>query len=423
MREGQTITTEVQRLGAQGDGIALIGGKQVYIPLALPGETVRAKIERQLGDNYMADLLEVLSPGADRVTPPCPHFSQCGGCSLQHLAETSYKAHKRNVVLGALHQHRLHDIDVRELITTPPGTRRRVAMTAMHTKNGVILGFNARASHTVVDVTTCTIARPELIALLPKLRAALGPWLAKAKSLNLMLTYTPGGIDLLITGPEPDLMGREAMALLGSLDVLARVSWRANERTAPEPMLQQRLPVIKFSGASIPFPPANFLQASAEGEAILTRLVLEAVAGCTGKIADLFCGLGTFALPLAAQAEVLAAESDKGAVAALKAAMGPHARIRVEARDLFREPFSADELKGYGAVVFDPPRAGAQAQCRELAQSDVPVIAAVSCNPGTFARDAETLIKGGYTCEWVQPVDQFLWSSHVELVAKFRRAA
>lgn len=417
IREGEIAVAEVLRLGAQGDGIARAGNRQLYVPLALPGETVKVKIGRPLGDSYSAQLSEVVTPSPSRVTPPCPHFAQCGGCSLQHLEASAYKTHKRTVVAEALRQHKLTDIEVREPLVMPAGSRRRLTLAAVYTKAAVIIGFNARASHTIVNIENCTIARPELIELLPNLRVALQPWLVKAKTLDLTLTSTPSGTDLLITGAEPDLAAREAIATLGREPTLARISWRRNERSAPEPMLQQRVPVISFAGTNVPFPPGAFLQASQQGETTLTQLVKGGLRGASGPIADLFAGLGTFSLPLAAEAEVVAVESDKVALSAL-ASTG---KVKTAARDLFRDPLSADELNEFGAIVFDPPRAGAQAQVAEMAKSDVPVIVAVSCNPGTFARDAQTLIEGGYHCDWVQPVDQFLWSSHIELVARFSR--
>lgn len=422
LKTGQVIEIQVSRLGGQGDGVASsASGKPVYVPLALPGERVRVRLERTLGDGFAASLSEILTPAAERIDPACPHYARCGGCTLQHVQPQAYAAHKRQVVVQALAQHRLEGIDVKETQVMPAASRRRLTLAALHTKGGAILGFNERASHQVVDIGACPIARPELVALLPKLRAALGPWLQKAKALDLTLTATSGGIDLLITGPEPDLIGREAVALLGSLPTLARISWRKSERAASEPLLMQRQPVMTFGGIAVAFPPGAFLQASAEGEATLRKLVEEALPTPCRRVADLFCGLGTFGLPLASRMDVWALESDPASIAALATAAKGQPRLKVSARDLFREPLTADEMDGLDAVIFDPPRAGAQAQCRELAQSDVPVIIAVSCNPGTFARDAQTLINGGYTCEWVQPVDQFVWSSHVELVARFSR--
>ncbi len=422
MREGEIIEAQVTRLGGAGDGIAQAGTKQLYVPLALPGETVRVKLGKPLGDSFSAQLVEVVTPSPNRVQPPCPHFAQCGGCSLQHLAGETYKEHKRNVVAEALRQHKLTDIEVRETLVMPAASRRRLSMAALHTKDGAILGFNARASHTVVNVQTCPIARPELVEFLPKLRAVLGPWLAKAKSLDITLTLTPSGIDVLITGAEPDLIAREAIAILAKLPSLARISWRAGERKETEPLLGLREPIVTFGKINVPFPPGAFLQASQQGETTLTQLVKGAVREVEGKVADLFAGLGTFTFPLAETHEVVAVESDRAAVTAMQRALHFAGKVTAEQRDLFRDPLSSFELDSFGAVVFDPPRAGAQAQVAELAQSDVPVVVAVSCNPGTFARDAAKLIEGGYVCEWVQPVDQFIWSSHVELVARFTKA-
>lgn len=408
----------IEKLGAQGDGLARHEGRIVYVPLVLPQEQVRVKIMQTVGnDGFLAELVEVLKPAPERMAPPCPHFSRCGGCSLQHVGADLYKAHKRNVITGALHQQHLDHVEVRELMVLPAHTRRRLSLCAQKAGKRIVLGFNAKASPMVIDLESCPIAKPELVALFPTLRTTLTPWLIKAKSLDVALTSTDTGIDILLTGPEPDLAAREGLQPLGSLPQIACISWRKNERSVSEPLMQMRQPLVTFDGAAVGVPPGAFLQASKESEALLTQLVTTAL-DKPGKVLDLFAGLGTFSLPLSKQHEVVAVEGDGPATTSLRlAAQGR--KLKVETRDLFRDPLSGNELDGYSAAVFDPPRAGAQAQCQELAMSNIPTLIAVSCNPGTFARDAAILIGGGYKLDWVQPVDQFLWSSHVELVAKF----
>ncbi len=417
MRVGDIHEAELTKLGAQGDGLGTLRGQPLYVPLGLPGETVKVKLARAIGDGFQADLLEVVTPSSLRVQPPCPHYSHCGGCSLQHLEGAAYLEHKQAVVSGALRQHRLGSEAVLPILGLSGPTRRRLTLAAVGGKNRTILGFNARASATVVDVQSCLIARPELVRVLPLLRTALADWFGKVRTLDLSLTLASNGLDLLLTGPEPDLVAREAIAALSNHFI--RISWRKSERSEPEPMLMHQPPTITLGGIPVAYPAGTFLQPSLEGEAELTRQVQRALEGVSGRVADLFSGLGTFALPLLKTHDVVAYDSDGAAMTALAATRQP--RLTTEARDLFREPLSARELTGLAAVVIDPPRAGAQAQCATLAQSDIPVIAMVSCNPGTFARDALTLISGGYRLDWVQPIDQFLWSSHVELVARFSR--
>ena len=420
MKIGDIIEAPVLKQGAQGDGIADLRGRPVYTPLALAGEQARIKLTRSIGDGYQGELIEVLTPAANRTKPPCPHFSQCGGCTLQHMAMPSYTAFKKSVVQGALRQHKLDDQLVRDPLLTPAHARRRLTLAALISKAGkVVLGFNARSSHHVVDVSDCPIARPELITWLPILRLALVPWLSKAKALDIALTHTDTGTDILITGPEPDLAAREAISALNGAAQLARISWRKNERSMAEPMLAKQQPIVSFGGVHVPLPAGAFLQPSLEGQTILTQQVLAATHQCGGPVIDLFAGLGTFSIPLAKNGPVTAVEGDAVSHKALAALRLPG--LTCEQRDLFRDPVEALELNPFSAIVFDPPRAGAQAQVAHIARCRVPVVVAVSCNPGTFARDAATLIEGGYQLDWVQPVDQFLWSAHVELVARFSR--
>lgn len=422
MRKGDVFEVTVARLGAQGDGLARVDGRPLYIPLALPDETVRVQVGRSVGDGYQAALQEVLTPSPQRVAPPCPHFAHCGGCATQHLAPSFSADWKTDVVRGALAQHDLSGTEIRPIRTVPPASRRRLTLAALDRRHGTPwLGFNARASHQIVDIGTCPVARPELVRLLPLLRLTLTPWIRAARALDISLTLTDSGVDLLVTGAEPDRQARETAALMLKEPSISRLSWRATERATPETVLMVRQPVVSFDGVPVALPPGAFLQPTAAGEKILAEVVGQALTGTEGRLADLFAGCGSFSFPMARFGEVRAVEGDSAALTALSAATLHQRRVTAEHRDLFRDPLTARELEKYAAVVFDPPRAGAATQCAALAGANVPVIVAVSCNPGTFARDAATLVAGGYRLEWVQPVDQFLWSSHVELVARFSR--
>lgn len=411
MREGRQVEVTIEKLGGSGDGVAQVAGRPLYVPQALPGEVLRL----WLGQESRIVRQELLSKSPERVEPPCPHFPQCGGCSMQHLAEAPYLDWKRAIVVTALIQHHVEGVTVLPVIKVPAHTRRRLTLAAVMAGGRVLLGYNARASHQVIDVTACPVARPELVALLPKLRQVLSPWLIKAKKLDVSLTLADNGIDILLTGNAPDLEAREAVAQLATEPMVARVSWRKNERGEAEPVLGLRTPGIRSGSHRIELPVGSFLQPSVEGETTLITAILNALPPGQTRIADLFSGCGTFSLPLTTLAPVWAVDGNETALAAL-----PKLReISVTQRDLFRDPVMAAELKDFSAIVFDPPRAGATAQVAEIAASGVPTVIGVSCNPGTFARDAETLVKAGYKLEWVQPVDQFLWSGHIELVAKF----
>lgn len=422
MREGDVVSVTVEKLGSGGDGLAVVEGKMLYLPRALPGEEVRVTLGKPLGQGFQIAGLQVVSASPDRQAASCPHFSQCGGCSMQHLDEKAYLNWKQEIVKTALRQQHLGEVRVLPVLPVGPGTRRRLTMAALFTQKGsasgqVVLGYNARASHQIIDAGACPVARPELVAILPVLRRALLPWLRQAKTLDVSLTLVDNGIDLLLTGAEPTLEAREAIAALSAEPSLARIGWRKTERSTPEPMLMMREPVLTLGGQRVMLPIGVFLQPSVEGEKILLSTILSALPPGQTRIADLFSGCGTFSLPLTSLAPVWAVDGFAPGLQAM-----PRVRnLTTQQQDLFRDPVMAVELKDYSAVVFDPPRAGAAAQVEELAKSDVPTIIAVSCNPGTFARDAAVLVGGGYELEWVQPVDQFLWSEHVELVAKFAR--
>jgi 23S rRNA (uracil1939-C5)-methyltransferase len=426
------VELTVETIGAGGDGVAHDGGGPVYIPFTVPGDRVRARIEDERGAGRAAVVAEMLVPGPGRATPACRHFGICGGCALQHLDPTLYAATKTAFVRAALAHHGLADAPLRPLILLPPGTRRRVRLSlARPARKDAMpkVGFSQRATHDLVAIAECAVLAPTLFALVAPLRVVAGELLAPGESGHATLQLTDSGVDALLDLPRaPDLAALESLAAFAEAQDLARLLWRVPQagKSRGEPMLvAQRRPVrVVIGGTAIDLPPDAFLQATPEAEAALTAAVREAVGPAT-RIADLFAGIGTFAFALAGQARVDAVEgwapaADAITRAARRAGIAGH--VTAQARDLQRRPLDADELAPYGAVVLDPPRIGAKAQAAALARARVPRIAAVSCNPASFARDVRILIAGGYRLAAIQPIDQFVWSPHVELVAAFVRA-
>jgi 23S rRNA (uracil1939-C5)-methyltransferase len=390
----------VERIGTRGDGIAHREGRAVFVPFTAPGDVVRGRIDGDKGA-----LIEVIEPGA-RQEPPCPHFGDCGGCSLQHVADEAYAAAKRDFVRDALAHRGLDPSLVEPVRRIPPGTRRRARLAMA----GGAIGFHRRASHRIVDMRTCFVLHSSLVAVIQALRS-LG--LSGAVSLTLADT----GIDVVLDLPRaPDLATVEVLAAFADNQDLARLAWRIGDE-APAPIVQRRPVRMNFPGGTVDLPPDCFLQATRESEHAMRELVVAGI-GNAVAVADLYCGVGTFSSALAQRGKVHAADGNAAAIAALRRA---NPTIITETRDLVHRPLSADELKRFEAVVFDPPYAGAAAQAKELALSAVKRIVAVSCNPASFARDARTLVDGGYRLARVVPVDQFVWSAEVELVAHFER--
>lgn len=397
----QPHTLTIERLGHRGEGVALLEGKPVFVPLTLPGEVVSAQIEGNRGR-----LVEILSPAPQRSAAPCPHFTLCGGCQLQHLSPDAYGAFKRAQVADALSRAGAEAEVNAPLIAHGTG-RRRATLHA--TKAGS--GFMGLRSHEIHGLDLCPILVPAL-AEAPKIATAIAVAIGPC---DVAFTATDMGLDVAIRAqgakPSPRLT-----AIARDHD-LARLSLNG------EPLILHRQPSVTMGRASVPLPVGSFLQATEEAELALSDLVARAVSGAK-HIADLFCGVGPFALRLAQAAPVFAADSDAPAIAALDAAKRKAKGLKpiaAERRDLFREPLGPFELNRFDAVVLDPPRAGAQAQARELAGSRVKTIAYVSCDPQSFARDAAILIAGGYVMGPVTPLDQFAWSAHTELFAVFNR--
>jgi 23S rRNA (uracil1939-C5)-methyltransferase len=424
----EAVTLVIDGVGARGDGIVRHGGRTVYVPFTAPGDRARVRLGAARGEGQTGELIELLDEG-ERAAPVCPHFGSCGGCALQHLAQDAYARAKEEQVAAALRQHGLDAAVTSPLLRFAPGTRRRArfAVERPHApKAAPLIGFNARASHRVIDMRVCAVLHPALFALVPKLRAVASRLWPPGASGAATATLCDTGLDVLLDlAAAPDLAALETLAEFAAAADLARLAWRAPGDEAATPAAVRRPPRAVFGGVPVDLPFEAFLQASAEAEAVLTAEVLAGV-GAARRVADLYAGIGTFTFALAERAAVHAVEGARPAAAALAAAAsraGLGGRVTSERRDLEARPLTAAELAGFDAVVFDPPRAGAKAQSAALAAAAaVPRVVAVSCNPASFARDARLLVDGGYRLARVQPIDQFVWSPHVELAASFERA-
>ncbi len=403
-----TTRFTVDRLGAQGDGVAHTESGDVFIPYTLPGETVTAARHKD-----RADLLAVLEPSPLRVAPACRHFTTCGGCALQHMEETAYRDWKRERVVQVLRGRRIETV-VAPLVPCAEAARRRATFAARRTEAGMVVGFNRPLSSEIVPIEECPILRPEIVAAFGRLRSLAGLVCATPAPFHLAVTATASGLDVAASGGgRLSEAQRRAAADFAIREGFSRLS------ADGEIIVEPRKPVVLFGEVSVTVPPGVFLQATGEAEQAMADLVT-AHLGKAKRVADLFSGCGSFALRLAGRSEVHAVESDAAALAALdhgfRFAKGLK-RVTTEKRDLFRRPLTFKELNAFDGIVFDPPRAGAEDQSKQIARSDVPLVAAVSCNPVTLARDLTILLEGGYRLNGVTPVDQFLWSPHVEAVA------
>lgn len=391
-------------MGRHGEAAGEADGRTIYVPYGLPGEVVEAQIS-----GTHAYLREILSPSPERIDPFCPHFGRCGGCQIQHWQAKAYRAWKRNLLVTAL-KHQGIDAEVEALIDAQGEGRRRATLHVARTEGGVIAGFNAARSHDIHALDHCPILVPALAAA-PHIARRIGEIISQC---DVAFTATDTGIDVdVATKRKPT----PALVALVHSENLARLSLNR------EPVVTRAAPEIAIGKAWLRLPAGAFLQATKAGEETLAALVIENV-GKAKRVADLFSGVGVFALRLADKAQVLAADSDKASIAALAEAVRRTPGLKpVEARtrDLFREPLMARELKDFDTVVFDPPRAGAEAQARQLAKSTVRTVVAVSCDPASFARDARILIEGGYRLLRATPVDQFAFTAHVETVALLQR--
>ncbi len=411
----ETREVLIERVGGQGDGI---GAGPTFVPLTLPGERVLVE-----GAGERARLMEVQQPSPERVEPPCPYFGQCGGCAFQHWDHAPYLAWKIEQVRFALAREHI-EADFAPAFAAEPGERRRVALHARKGNRGLaILGFKGRRSWSVIDIDACVIADPRITSALPALARFAAPLFQHPKSAPILhVTATDTGLDIDITGVEARSGGLSADNRVRLADRAAEADF-ARATLEGETLYQARQPAVRLGDARVVLPPGGFLQAVARAEDAMAKIAAEALAG-VDRVADLFCGSGAFTFRLAKSAAVMALDSEPAAIAALQGgrAVTPSLKaITAEARDLFRRPLLAMEMKKLEGVLFDPPRAGAVEQAGEIARSNVSTVVGVSCNAATFARDAAVLIGGGFKLERVTPVDQFLWSPHIELVGVFRR--
>ena len=402
----------IDALGHRGDGIARSADGPIYVPFTLPGE--RVSVERS---GERGKIVELLEASPQRVAPICRHFGTCGGCALQMLSLDATRRLKRDFVVAALAQQKLTP-DVSQTTGVNPASRRRALMTALRVGQRVVLGYHERLSHRLVDIEECPVLVPAIASRLADLRALLLPLLPQRKSVRVIVLATAGGLDVALEGASaPEASRTIRLAETAEAAGVARLSIDG------DPVLSLAEPALDVSGVPLVPPPGSFVQASAEAEAIMTKLVIEHV-GSARRIADLFAGIGTFSIALARHAAVHAVEENEAALGALSSAVrrAPGLKpITIERRDLDQHPLAPQELERYGGIVFDPPRNGAKAQAAALAVSKAPLVAAVSCNPATFARDAHVLVEGGYKLERVVPVDQFVYSAETEVVGLFRR--
>jgi len=405
-------------LGHRGDGIAGGPNGPLYIPGTLPGEIV--EVEAWPGHPDRRQLLNVEKPSPQRIAPICPHFGVCGGCALQHWQADAYRAWKRDLVVTALHQAGV-EAPVAELIDAHGEGRRRAVFHARRGTHDVLqVGFAAARAHRVVAIDRCPILAKSLDGALEAAWAIAELLDPTGKPLDIQATATDAGLDMDVRGS-----GRLPADALTALAGVAAEHNLARLTRHGELVAQARPPTLRMGRATVTLPPAAFLQATTEGEAVLAQLVRQSCADAP-SVADLFAGVGPFTLRLAERARIFAIDADETAVAALKHAAARATELKpvaAERRDLFKNPLAGSELDRFDAAVFDPPRQGAQAQARALAASRVPVVVAVSCNPGTFARDVGLLIDGGYRLVSVIPVDQFRYSPHVEIVARLTKGA
>jgi len=406
----------IDHVGHRGDGVAFTEGQTLFVPYTLGGETVETEVLTDHPDRRR--LLRIERASSERIEPFCQYFGACGGCAIQHWQPDRYRAWKRQIVVDTL-AHANIECRVDELINAHGAGRRRITVHGRRGGDGALrVGFAAAGSHAIIAIDACPVLDPGLNGALDAARALADVLKPVAKPLDIQVTATSNGLDVDVRGSG--LLPSPMIAILSQLaerHKLARLTRHG------ELVLIRVPPVVAMGAAQVTLPPGSFLQATTAGEEALAVLVTRHCKGAK-NIADLFCGIGPFTLRLAARARVSAFDSDPGAIAALqKAATSTSGLKPVKAamRDLFRRPLMPQELRDYDAVVLDPPRQGALAQAEQLAKSKIPVVVAVSCNVATFARDARILIDGGYRIESVTPVDQFLHTPHVELVARFKK--
>ncbi len=427
-RPDRALEVTIDRLGGRGDGIAETPAGPVYVPNALPGEDILVRLGKARAEGMAGKVVERRSDSADRVDPTCRHFGRCGGCATQHIGQSAYAAWKRDLLLEALARRGFEDPSIVADIVLCPPERRRLRFAAIGRKGDAVLGFNARGSNQVIDLEMCSIAEPRIVAVLPALREALGDVLTPKMTCDVEIVAAENGLDILLVS-RVSMNGKRRQRLIdfaGEHGVV-RVGFQGDERFPPETIIQFEAPVVHFGATSMPFPSGAFLQPSAAGEKALREAVQLLIPPGAMRIVELFSGCGAFGIPLAAAGfRVAAYEAEEPMIYAMGQVAGRAdlgGRISGRVRDLARQPVRPEEMDGVDLVLLDPPRNGATAQIEQIADSDVPAVVYVSCNPASFARDAGTLADSGYTLRQVIPVDQFVHTAHLELVALFQREA
>ena len=425
----------IDRIGGKGDGVSEIneiqntssGQKQSYfVPGTLPGEHVLARPVSKTNEGIFGQLLEIIKIADDRVTAPCSYFGVCGGCSLQHWAPTSYQQWKIARIKNAIEKISSPGTIVDDLVPAKAEARRRADLSIRHLKTRSVLGFYERDSNKIVDIEACSLLDPEIINFSNAFRKVSHLLIQPDESSRISINKLDTGLDVLVfLESDLSLEGLEAINDLANSHNLCRVSASIAPSNDIIPIIEKNTPIMKFSEVSIIPPPGAFLQATKEGTRLITEAVISGIGGAK-RILELFSGCGTLSIPLQYHATVHAVEGDQLAAAALRKATvkaGIDSRLSVEIRDLIKDPVPADKLSKYDAIVFDPPRSGAKKQAEQIAKNGPHTVVAVSCNPNTFARDGKILIEGGYELKKVTPIDQFLWSPHIELVALFYRTS
>ncbi len=406
----------IESVGAQGHGIAHIGGAKHFIPFTLPGERVRVEFH---GQKPVAAAIE--APSAERIEPPCKHFGACGGCVLQHWADAPYMAWKQGLVTSALARAGI-EAPIEPLRGYPVSSRRRATFTARNAGGRIELGYNAARSHDVIDLEECPVLLPRIVQALPYVRDALRAAMPAKSEAKISVTAADNGLDCTIDGPVLRASAHaKVIGALGSAGFI-RAIWNGDLVLLAAP------PLVSFAGANVTLPPNAFLQAAEACERDMADWVLHALGQVklAGPVCDLFAGLGAFTFPAATLAPVTAYEENQSAVAALIAAAKRTKGLKavsVVRRDLYRNPLGVLELNKFAGVIMDPPREGAEAQARALASSKIGAVAMFSCNPASFARDAAILTGGGFKLAKLAAFDQFRYSAHVEIAALFLRAA
>jgi len=408
----------IDHIGANGDGIALDEGQTYFVPFSAPGDTLTADVGEARGQGYMTKIQEISVPSPLRVEPECKHFGTCGGCSLQHLEANFIADWKRQRIVDCFSMSGITGIKIHPTISSPAHSRRRVEFVASKRKKGVMIGYHVRRSHQVFDVGDCPLIHPSLFALIKPLRSAFPSLMPRNSSARITATATDNGPDVLITAEnELSLEVRQILADFAAQNSLARIAWRQKPNDIPEVISAIKPASVQLGDIPVMLAPGGFLQATTAGEEALVAIATEALQNCS-TVVDLFAGCGSFTFPLSRSSKVHAVEGDEELISALQRSANKNILpISTEARDLFRRPLFSTELKGYDGLLFDPPRAGAKAQVEEIAESSVATIVAISCDPVTFSRDISYLVSAGYEVEFIQPVDQFLWSPHVEMIA------